>query len=84
MGEINYARSEYQLAARMYLDVQQNYTNDRKAPDALLKLGMSLARLGQTREACLTLREVPLLYPTASASVLRGAEIEGRRLSCSL
>lgn len=84
MGEINYARSEYQSAARLYLDVQQNYSSDRKAPDAMLKLGMSLARMGQTDTACLTLREVPLQYPTASPAVLRGAEIEARRLNCGL
>jgi len=82
MGEISYARSEYQQAARLYLDVQQNYPDDRKAPDSLLKLGMSLARMGQSREACLTLREVPIQYPAAGPSVLRGAEIEGRRLNC--
>jgi tol-pal system protein YbgF len=82
MGEISYARSEYQQAARLYLDVQQNYPDDRKAPDSLLKLGMSLARMGQTREACLTLQEVPIQYPEAGPSVLRGAEIEGRRLNC--
>ncbi len=82
MGEISYARSEYQQAARLYLDSQQNYPEDRKAADALFKLGMSLARMGQAKEACLTLREVPLQYPTASPAVLRGAEIESRRLNC--
>jgi len=82
MGEIAYARSEYQQAARMYLDLQQNFPNDRKAPDALMKLGMSLARMGQNHEACLTLQEVPRQYPSAGPSVLRGAEIESRRLNC--
>lgn len=42
----------------------------------MLELGVNLGRLGQRREACLTLREVRVRFPNAPADVLSQADAE--------
>ncbi len=52
LGDTLYLRKAYQEAARVYFDGYQRFPDSSKANDTLLKLGLSLARLGQTDEAC--------------------------------
>ena len=54
-----------QNAARAYLESFSGSPDSARAPEALLKLGLSLNALGQKREACLMLQEVVARYPTA-------------------
>lgn len=54
-------------AARAYLDVFSAAPEGPMAPDALYNLGRSLGRLGQTEEACVTLAEVEVRFPTSDA-----------------
>lgn len=56
-------------AARAYLDSYSGSPNDQSAPLALLKLGQALGTLGQTQEACITLGEVTLRFPSSEASI---------------
>ena len=56
-------------AARAYLDSYSGSPNGPAAADALLSLGLSLEKLGQTQEACITLGEVTLRFPSAEASI---------------
>lgn len=50
-------------AAKAYLESYSGWPQGDKAPEALLKLGQSLAQLGQAQDACLTLEQVGMLYP---------------------
>jgi tol-pal system protein YbgF len=50
------------------------------APDALYRLGLSLAELQQTREACTTLGEVGVRFP--GSLLVANAEAERARLGC--
>ncbi|MDF1670283.1 MAG: tol-pal system protein YbgF [Roseovarius sp.] len=54
-------------AARAYLDVFSTAPDGPMAPDALYNLGRSLGRIGQTDEACVTLGEVEVRYPSSDA-----------------
>lgn len=56
-------------AARAYLDSFSSYPKGPKAPDALTKLGVSLGKLGQTQDACTTLGQVSVRYPSSGAVV---------------
>jgi len=81
MGESQFVRGAFQEAARSYLD---GYETDRGGPLAarnLVKLGVTLGRLGQQREACLTLREVANQFAGDSRAVGE-AEAEAQRLGC--
>ncbi len=73
-GEAHFLRGEALLAlndtsgaARAYLESFSGSPDGRRAPDALLKLGESLGRLGQNAEACVTLAEVGVRYPASPA-----------------
>jgi len=53
-------------AARAYLDAFSGAPDGQDAPEALLKLGTALGDLGQTDQACVTLREVDVRFPGAA------------------
>ncbi len=83
LGETYYVREQYQDAARAFLSGYQKYSSSPKAPDSLLKLGITLAALGQTEDACLTLSEVGRTFPNASPSVKQRAQQERSRNGCA-
>jgi tol-pal system protein YbgF len=82
LGESFFQRQKYQDAADAYLVVVRNYDKSDKAPDSLLRLGQSLAAIGQKEMACASLGEVNRKYPRASASVKRGVVAEQKRAHC--
>ncbi len=82
LGESQFVRGAFQNAARSYLD---GYNTDRasaSAPKNLYRLGVTLGRLGQLNEACLTLREVRNQFPTGPADILDAADAESSALNC--
>ncbi len=83
LGETFYVRQDYQQAAVTFAEAYQEYPNSGKAPDNLLKLGMSLSALGSSSDACGTFAELLKRYPKAAATILRRAKQEQRRLACS-
>lgn len=81
LGEAAFTAGEYRKAADLYLKVATNYPDNEKAPESLLKLGLSLKRLGENDAACSTFGELGKRYPNASA-LLQRADTEKRRSSC--
>src|SRR5690606_27427724 len=57
LGETYYVRGNYQESAKVFAHGFQKYPKSSKAPDNLLKLGLSLAQNKKTKEACLTLHQ---------------------------
>ncbi|MBK5910516.1 tol-pal system protein YbgF [Rhodothalassium salexigens] len=82
LGETHYARQQYPQAAQAFLKGFQDYQRGAKGPDSLLKLGLSLANLGNTDRACDTLNELDRAYPDAPARITRRAAQERARLGC--
>ncbi|WP_284759364.1 tol-pal system protein YbgF [Agrobacterium sp. fls2-241-TYG-188a] len=82
LGEAQYSQGKFTDAAKTFLNAHQSYSKSPKAPEMLLKLGMSLAALDNKETACATLREVPKRYPSASKTVLGKVTSEQKRLSC--
>jgi len=82
LGEAQYSQEKYNEAAKTFLNAHQTYGKSPKAPEMLLKLGMSLAALDNTETACATLREVTKRYPSAPRAVLSKVSSEEKRLSC--
>ncbi|MEM9427752.1 MAG: tol-pal system protein YbgF [Pseudomonadota bacterium] len=56
-------------AAQAYLESYSGTPNGPTAPMALLKLGVSLDGIGQTQQACITLSEVTVRFPTSEESL---------------
>ncbi|TCL69818.1 tol-pal system protein YbgF [Rhizobium sp. BK251] len=82
LGEALYSQGKYNEAAKTFLNAHQKYASSEKAPEMLLKLGMSLAALDNKDTACATLREVPKRYPKASRAVVTKVASEQKRLAC--
>lgn len=82
LGETYYVRREYVKAAEMFLEGYQNSPTGNKAPDTLLKLGMSLSNLDKKREACATLAKLSKDFPDAPNSILTLAGREREKNGC--
>jgi tol-pal system protein YbgF len=82
LGEAQYSQGKYTDSAKTFLNAHQTYGKSPKAPEMLLKLGMSLGQLDNAETACATLREVAKRYPNAPKAVLTKATSEQKRLAC--
>ena len=82
LGESMFQRQRFRDAAEAFLNVSTKYESSAKAPDALLRLGQSLAALGEKEAACASLGEVLRKFPRASAGVKQGVEREQKRARC--
>src|SRR3546814_8437145 len=83
LGETYYGRGNYQQAAVTFAEGFETYPDNSKAPDNLLKLGMSLASLGSTQDACGTFTVLLDRYADAPATILSRAQRESQRLARS-
>ena len=82
LGESFFVRSQFKSAAAAFLKGYQSYGKSAKAPDSLLKLAMSLGRLGQKDAACSSFAELNTRFPAASADVKSRATAEKQRTGC--
>ncbi len=82
LGETFYARGKYMEAATAFAEGYKRYPKSQKAPDTLLKLGMSLARADQKQNACVALAKLGEDFPQAAASVRQRAAAEMKKLGC--
>ena len=81
LGETYWAQQNYSDAAQAYMSSYKQYPKGRRAPDSLLKLGLSLARLGQKDQACTTMGSVDAEFPSA-VEVKKRAQAEFKRAGC--
>ncbi len=82
LGEAQYARGNYRGAVDTYRESYKTYGKSERAPDALLKLAMSLAALGESREACSTFGELEAKYPDAPHALRDQAKAERAKAGC--
>ena len=82
LGETYFVRGQYKAAAGAFLKGYQTYSQSGKAPDSLLKLAMSLDRLGQKDAACSSYAELSTKFPSAPQSVKARAQSERQRVGC--
>jgi tol-pal system protein YbgF len=82
LGESYLQRSRPREAAEQYLKVSTDYARSSRAPEGMLRLGQSLAMLGNNDQACATFGEVGRRFPTASASIKKSVEREMQKDHC--
>ena len=82
LGETYYVRADYQTAAQVFFEAFQNSPKGIKAPDMLLKLGMSLARLGKKNEACATYDKVESDFATSSPRIKSAVSRQRQQSRC--
>jgi len=82
LGESLFVRGQYRSAAGAFLKGYQNYGRNAKAPESLLRLAMSLQRLGQKDAACSSFNELASKYPSAPPHVKTSAQAEQKKAGC--
>jgi tol-pal system protein YbgF len=73
---------DYQGAARDFAELLRQYPDVPRAPEAMLKLGLSLFALGQNEEGCVTLAALPRSYPNANETIASRARAERSNAGC--
>jgi tol-pal system protein YbgF len=81
LGETFYAQQNYSEAAQNYLTGYKQFPKSRRAADSLLKLGLSLNKLGQKDQGCAALGSVGSEFPKAVEANKR-AQSEFKRAGC--
>ncbi len=81
LGETYYAQGDFRQAAQNFLQGYKGYPKSRRAPDSLLKLGISLNKLGQTQQACAAFGAIGGEFPNAVDAKKR-AQAESKRAGC--
>lgn len=82
IGETYLQRSRPREAAEQYLKVTTDYAKSSRAPESMVRLGQTLASLGNVEQACATLSEFGKRYPAAPASVKKLADREIAKDHC--
>ncbi|MGX1198898.1 tol-pal system protein YbgF [Parvibaculum sp. MBR-TMA-1.3b-4.2] len=82
LGETYYAQGQYKNAADAFLNGYTTYKASQKAPDSLLKLGMTMIVLGQKDAACSVFGELGNKFPNASPAIVARAQRERQKAGC--
>lgn len=82
LGESYFVRGDFRSAANEFLKGYKGYRKSQKAPDNLLKLGMSLHRLGQADAACQTFNELKTKYKSLPGHISRKIGLEMNKAGC--
>ena len=84
LAETLYVRENYKDAAKNYLNLYQVYPNSTRAPDSLLKLGISLIKMDQREQGCLTFLQLQDTYPDANVSLINRSNLELQKNECEV
>lgn len=82
LGEIYFARSQYDKSAIEYLKGYQSSIRGSRAADNLLKLGKSMAKLEKRKEACTTFAKLKKEFPKAPNNIKKQLEEEMKNMRC--
>ncbi len=83
LGETHYSRQDYRSAAIAFARSYKAFPNGNKAPDNLLKLGMSFTAMGEKDNACVTFNKLRDDHPEARRVILDRLARESQRAGCS-
>jgi tol-pal system protein YbgF len=82
LGESLIGQERYRDAAEVLLKAQKEFPKSKKAPDMLLKLGVSLSALDNKDVACATFAQVSKKYPKAAPAVVERVAAEQAKAGC--
>ncbi|MEC7815414.1 MAG: tol-pal system protein YbgF [Pseudomonadota bacterium] len=79
LGEVYLVKPQLEQAKQAFTIVATRYSDHRKAPDAVYKLGVTLDRLGENEEALRRMRSVVSDYPNSGAAELAQKFIDEKK-----
>jgi tol-pal system protein YbgF len=83
LGETYYIRENYEKSAVNFLKGYQDKPKGNKAPDSLLKLGMSLNKLNKPKEACTTYSKLLSEFPKIEVELKEKISKQQKTAKCS-
>jgi tol-pal system protein YbgF len=83
LGEIKYVQQDYAGAAQSYVAALRGWPATAWAPDATVRLALSLAELNRPKEACGALDEFDRRYAKAPAATKARAAAAREKAKCS-
>ncbi len=83
LGETYYVQGQFEKAVGQFADVFSKHAKSNKAPDALLKMGLSMVSLKKTAEGCAAFLALPNEYPKAETALKERAKKEAEKYKCS-
>ncbi len=81
LGEATYRQNDFEAASRNFTQSYLKNPKGQSAPDALIRLGMSLSRIDKKDEACKVLDLVSTDFPTETIKT-KIAQDEKSRIQC--
>ena len=82
LAETYYVRTRFKEAAQAFFESYQNAPKGPKAADSLLKLGMSMAGLEKTSEACATFGKLRKEFSPLKPELEQALDREVKRAGC--
>ena len=82
LAESYYVRGQYVQAAEAFVTGYQANATGPKAPDMLLKLGMSMSNLDKKAEACASFGKLLKDFPEAPERILSKVSFESNKMGC--
>ena len=82
LGETYYVRNDFSSAARTFAEGYRQFPKSAKGPDNLLKLALSLVRLGNKQDACVTFARLSKEFPKAAPNIIGRAKAERKNNGC--
>ena len=82
IGESRFQQGDYRGAIEVFLDAYSQFPNAKKAPDMLLKTGMSLRQIKERDAACATYEELLQKFPNASTGIRQKVRSEIKSAQC--
>jgi tol-pal system protein YbgF len=83
LGEIFYLRGQFKEAAARYLQGFKKNEGGSRAVENLLKLALSLQKIGMREEACTTVSKLMQDFPDANQNIKKRAETLREQLYCN-
>ena len=82
LGESYYVQGQYAEAAGLFADGFTKYKHNTKAPDNMLKLGLTMKQLGKKSEACTAFKGLADEFPNANEALKKRAADEAKAYKC--
>ncbi|WP_319532903.1 tol-pal system protein YbgF [uncultured Cohaesibacter sp.] len=82
IGESRFQQGDYRGAIEVFLDAYSQFPQAQKAPDMLLRTGMSLRQINERDAACATYEELLSKFPNASSGVKQKVRAEIQSAKC--
>lgn len=82
LGETFYVERSFPQAADLFRKGYEKMPSGPKAPDNLLKLGMSLSSMGKPQDACVVYDQIYVKFPNVGSSIRQKVEQEKTQAQC--